>query len=46
MKPGDNLFRISLNHGLKYKDVAAWNNLPDTGVKVGQVLRLTPPGGA
>ncbi|KIA81047.1 peptidase M23 [Chromobacterium piscinae] len=45
VKPGDNLFRISLNHGLKYKDVAAWNNLPDTGVKVGQVLRLTPPGG-
>ncbi|WP_420837163.1 peptidoglycan DD-metalloendopeptidase family protein [Chromobacterium sphagni] len=46
VKPGDNLFRISLNHGLKYKDVAAWNNLPDTGIKVGQVLRLTPPGGA
>ncbi|UTH72413.1 peptidoglycan DD-metalloendopeptidase family protein [Chromobacterium sp. IIBBL 290-4] len=44
VKPGDNLFRISLNHGLKYKDVAAWNNLPDTGIKVGQVLRLTPPG--
>lgn len=46
VKPGDNLFRISLNHGLKYKDVAAWNNLPDTGIKVGQVLRLTPPGGS
>ncbi|WP_233201142.1 peptidoglycan DD-metalloendopeptidase family protein [Chromobacterium alticapitis] len=46
VKPGDNLFRISLNHGLKYKDVAEWNNLPDTGIKVGQVLRLTPPGAA
>ncbi|WP_230623770.1 peptidoglycan DD-metalloendopeptidase family protein [Chromobacterium violaceum] len=46
VKPGDNLFRISLNHGLKYKDVAAWNNLPDNNIKVGQVLRLTPPGGA
>ncbi|MGC0152472.1 peptidoglycan DD-metalloendopeptidase family protein [Chromobacterium vaccinii] len=44
VKPGDNLFRVSLNHGLKYKDVAAWNNLPDTNIKVGQVLRLTPPG--
>ncbi len=44
VQPGENLFRISLNNGLKYKDVAAWNNLPDTGIKVGQVLRLTPPG--
>ncbi|MEO9386330.1 peptidoglycan DD-metalloendopeptidase family protein [Chromobacterium phragmitis] len=45
VKPGDNLFRISLNHGLKYKDVAAWNNLPDNSIKVGQVLRLSPPNG-
>ncbi|WP_231137259.1 peptidoglycan DD-metalloendopeptidase family protein [Chromobacterium paludis] len=44
VKPGDNLFRISLNHGLKYKDVAEWNKLPDNNIKVGQVLRLTPPG--
>ncbi|OWY39866.1 peptidase M23 [Xenophilus sp. AP218F] len=44
VKPGENLFRISLNNGLKYKDVAAWNNLPDNNIKVGQVLRLTPPG--
>lgn len=43
VQPGENLFRISLNNGLKYKDVAAWNNLPDTNIKVGQVLRLTPP---
>ncbi|UGA40766.1 LysM peptidoglycan-binding domain-containing protein [Chromobacterium haemolyticum] len=45
VQPGENLFRISLNNGLKYKDVAAWNNLPDNNIKVGQVLRLTPPGG-
>lgn len=44
VQPGENLFRISLSHGLKYKDVAAWNNLPDSNIKVGQVLRLTPPG--
>jgi lipoprotein NlpD len=44
VQPGENLFRISLNNGLKYKDVAAWNNLPDSNIKVGQVLRLTPPG--
>ncbi|PXX49437.1 peptidoglycan DD-metalloendopeptidase family protein [Aquitalea magnusonii] len=43
VQPGENLYRISLNNGLKYKDVAAWNNLPDTNIKVGQVLRLTPP---
>lgn len=43
VQPGENLFRISLNNGLKYQDVAAWNNLPDNQIKVGQVLRLTPP---
>ncbi|WP_215781082.1 peptidoglycan DD-metalloendopeptidase family protein [Paludibacterium sp. B53371] len=42
--PGENLFRISLAHGLKYQQVATWNNLPDFSIKVGQVLRLTPPG--
>lgn len=42
--PGENLFRISLAHGLKYQQVASWNNLPDYSIKVGQVLRLTPPG--
>ncbi|RMC94957.1 LysM peptidoglycan-binding domain-containing protein [Aquitalea palustris] len=46
VQPGENLFRISLNNGLKYKDVAAWNNLTDTNIKVGQVLRLTPPDSA
>jgi len=43
VQPGENLFRISLKHGLKYQVVAKWNNLPDYNVKVGQVLRLTPP---
>ena len=43
VQPGENLFRISLNNGLKYQDVAAWNKLPDYQIKVGQVLRLTPP---
>jgi lipoprotein NlpD len=44
VQPGENLFRISLSHGLKYQVVASWNNLPDPSIKVGQVLRLTPPG--
>jgi lipoprotein NlpD len=43
VQAGENLFRISLSHGLKYQVVATWNNLPDYTVKVGQVLRLTPP---
>ncbi|MBI3144272.1 MAG: peptidoglycan DD-metalloendopeptidase family protein [Pseudogulbenkiania sp.] len=46
VQPGENLFRISLNNGLKYQDVAAWNKLPDNQIKVGQVLRLTPPDAA
>lgn len=46
VQPGENLFRISLNNGLKYQDVAAWNKLPDYQIKVGQVLRLTPPDAA
>lgn len=42
---GETLFRIAHNNGLKYQDVAAWNQLPgDYSIKVGQVLRLTPPG--
>lgn len=44
VQPGENLYRVSLTHGLKYQDVAQWNNLPDFNIKVGQVLRLTPPG--
>lgn len=44
VQPGENLFRISLNHGLKTKQVAEWNNIPpDYQVKAGQVLRLSPP---
>lgn len=45
VQPGENLYRISLSHGLKYQAVASWNNLPDFNIKTGQVLRLTPPSG-
>lgn len=45
VQPGETLFRIAHNNGLKYQDVANWNQLPsDYSIKVGQVLRLTPPG--
>jgi lipoprotein NlpD len=46
VRPGENLFRIALSHGLKYQTLAAWNQMPDTSIKVGQVLRLTAPGTA
>ncbi|TCP14874.1 lipoprotein NlpD [Crenobacter luteus] len=42
--PGETLYRIAVNNGLKYQDLAAWNQLPeDFGIKAGQTLRLTPP---
>ncbi|STQ91641.1 peptidoglycan DD-metalloendopeptidase family protein [Iodobacter fluviatilis] len=47
VKKGDTLYRVALDHGLAYRDLAAWNNLGDVnGIKVDQTLRLTPPDGA
>lgn len=44
VRPGDNLFRIALDHGLDYRQLAAWNGLTDPGqLRVGELLRLTPP---
>lgn len=44
VKKGDTLYRIALDHGLAYGDLAAWNGLADVNdIKVDQVLRLTPP---
>lgn len=44
VQKGDTLFAIAFQNGLDYRDLAFWNNLasPDV-IKVGQVLRLTPP---
>lgn len=41
VQAGDNLFRIALNNGLGYRELAALNNIenPDD-IKVGQVLRI------
>ncbi|HSC80352.1 MAG TPA: peptidoglycan DD-metalloendopeptidase family protein [Chitinolyticbacter sp.] len=45
VKRGDTLYRIALDNGLDYKDLAAWNNLANVNdIKVGQALRLTAPG--
>jgi len=45
VKRGDTLYQIALDHGLDYKDLAAWNGLENPNkILVGQVLRVTAPG--
>ncbi|AOY02166.1 hypothetical protein BJP62_02365 [Jeongeupia sp. USM3] len=47
VKKGDTLYRIALEHGLAYRDLASWNGLTDfNDIKIGQLLRLNPPQGA
>lgn len=44
VKPGDTLIRIGLETGQSWKDIAAWNQLPNADViEVGQILRVVPP---
>ncbi len=44
VKKGDTLYRIALDHGLAYRDLASWNTLNDVNdIKVDQALRLTAP---
>ncbi len=46
IKRGDTLYQIALDHGLDYRELAAWNNIENVNViRVGQVLVLGPPGG-
>jgi lipoprotein NlpD len=46
VKKGDTLYSIALDHGLAYRDLAAWNGLTDPNViRVGQTLRVTAPPG-
>lgn len=45
VKRGDTLYRIALEHGQDYRDVALWNNIVNpASIKEGQVLRVAPPG--
>jgi lipoprotein NlpD len=45
VKKGDTLHQIALDYGLDYRELAGWNNVENPNViRVGQVLRLTPPG--
>ena len=43
---GDTLHSIALDHGLDYKELAAWNNLDNPNlIRPGQQLRIKPPAG-
>lgn len=45
VKRGDTLYRIALENGQSYRDVAAWNNIANANqIEVGQLLRVVPPG--
>jgi lipoprotein NlpD len=45
VKPRDTLHAIALDHGLDYRELAAWNNIENPNIiLVGQVLRLAAPG--
>ena len=45
VKRGDTLHAIALDHGLDYRELAAWNSIENVNViRVGQVLRLSAPG--
>lgn len=45
VKRGDTLYQIALDHGLDYRELAAWNGIENINViRVGQVLRMTAPG--
>lgn len=47
VKPGDTLYRVALDHGQAYRDLAAWNSLVDPNrLEVGQELRVTPLDGS
>ncbi|MCG1042188.1 peptidoglycan DD-metalloendopeptidase family protein [Mycetohabitans sp. B8] len=45
VKPGDTLYRVALENGQNYRDIAAWNNLTNPNqIEVDQLLRVVPPG--
>ncbi len=45
VQPGENLYRIALERGLNYRDLARWNGLKDPErLRAGTRLRLYPPG--
>ncbi|NWG86961.1 MAG: peptidoglycan DD-metalloendopeptidase family protein [Hydrogenophilaceae bacterium] len=44
VQPGDTLYKIAFEHGLDYRDLAAWNGIADVNfIRSGERLRLLPP---
>ena len=44
VKRGDTLYRIAMEHGQDYRDIAVWNDLTNpAAISEGQVLRVIPP---
>ncbi len=47
VQKGDTLISIAFQNGLDYRELALWNNIENPNViKLGDILRLTPPGAA
>jgi lipoprotein NlpD len=47
VKRGETLYQIALDHGLDYRELAAWNNIENVNViRTGRALVLAPPGEA
>jgi len=47
VRRGDTMFSIALDHGLDYKELAAWNNVVNPNlIRQGQQLRIKPPAAA
>ena len=47
IQKGDTLISIALANGLDYRELAIWNNIDNPNViKLGEAVRLTPPGSA
>lgn len=47
VRKGDTLYSIALDHGVDYRELAAWNNLENINrIRVGQQLRVSAPGTA
>ena len=45
VKRGDTLYKIALDHGLDYRELAAWNSIENVNlIREGQTLRLAAPG--
>ena len=45
VKRGDTLYKIALDNGLDYRELAAWNGIDNINlIREGQSLRLTAPG--